>query len=72
MIAIVPMQDHEMAARHLGCLGLTMVKYRTVSLDAGFYFFEGDINEQNFQQADPHGLLYAPTGVGFEDWYVTG
>jgi len=24
------------------------------------------------QQADPHGLLYAPTGVGFEDWYVTG
>ena len=45
------MQDHEMAARHLGCLGLTMVKYRTVSLDAGFYFFEGDINEQNFQQA---------------------
>jgi hypothetical protein len=50
MIAIAPMQYHEMAARHLGYLELTMVKWGAVPLDAGSYFFEGDINERNFQQ----------------------
>jgi hypothetical protein len=27
-----------------------MVKWRGVPLDAGSYFFEGDINERDFQQ----------------------
>jgi hypothetical protein len=65
-----------------------MAKWRAVSPGAGSYFSEGDINEPNFQQAfygsyypqlyalkqqlDPYGLFYAPTGVGSEDWYVTG
>ncbi len=47
MIAIVPTQYHEMAARHLGYLELTNVKWRAVPLDAGSYFFEGDTNERD-------------------------
>jgi Berberine and berberine like len=65
-----------------------MPKWRAVSPGAGAYMAEADINEPNFQQAfygsyypqlyalkqqlDPYGLFYAPTGVGSEDWYVTG
>ena len=63
-------------------------KWRAVSPGAGAYMAEGDINEPNFQQAffgsfyprlyqlkqqyDPHSLFYVPTGVGSEDWVVTG
>ncbi|KAK0631177.1 hypothetical protein B0T17DRAFT_486958 [Bombardia bombarda] len=65
-----------------------MKKWRDVSPGAGSYMSEGDINEPNFQQSfygsfyprlyalkqqyDPTGLLYAPTAVGSEDWYITG
>lgn len=62
--------------------------WRAASPDAGAYLNEADINEPDFQQSfygsnydrlyalkqqyDPHGLLYAATAVGSEDWYVTG
>ncbi|KAB5517379.1 hypothetical protein GE09DRAFT_1045451 [Coniochaeta sp. 2T2.1] len=65
-----------------------MQNWRDVSPGAGSYMSEGDINEPDFQQSfygeyyprlyalkqkyDPTGLLYAPTAVGSEDWYVTG
>ncbi|KAI0181750.1 FAD-binding domain-containing protein [Hypoxylon sp. FL1284] len=61
--------------------------WRDASPDAGAYLNEADINEPNWQQAfygsnydylyqlkqkyDPWGLLWAPTAVGSEDWYVT-
>ncbi|KAH8884410.1 isoamyl alcohol oxidase-like protein [Thozetella sp. PMI_491] len=63
-------------------------KWRAVSPGAGAYMAEADINEPNFQQSffgsnydrlyslkqqyDPNGLFYTPTGVGSEDWVVTG
>jgi FAD/FMN-containing dehydrogenase len=62
--------------------------WRDASPGAGAYMNEADINEPNFQQSfygsnyarlyalkqqyDPHGILYAPTAVGSEDWYITG
>lgn len=61
-----------------------MKKWRDVSPGAGAYLGESDINEPNFQQAfygtkydrlyeikqkyDPHGVFYAATAVGSEDW----
>lgn len=63
-------------------------RWRQVSPGAGAYMSEGDPSEPNFQQAfygdkyaqllqiknaiDPHGLFYAHTGVGSEEWYITG
>ncbi len=65
-----------------------MQPWRDASPDAGAYLNEADINEPDWQQAfygsnydylywlkqkyDPWGLLYAPTAVGSEDWYITG
>ncbi|KAI1099486.1 FAD-binding domain-containing protein [Jackrogersella minutella] len=65
-----------------------MQPWRDASPNAGAYLNEADINEPNWQQAfygsnyaylyqlkqkyDPWGLLWAPTAVGSEDWYVTG
>ncbi|KAK3689093.1 hypothetical protein B0T22DRAFT_460905 [Podospora appendiculata] len=65
-----------------------LAKWRALSPGAGSYMSEGDINEPDFQQSfygsyyprlyalkqqlDPHGLFYAPTAVGSEDWYITG
>ncbi|OLN87816.1 putative FAD-linked oxidoreductase-like protein 1, partial [Colletotrichum chlorophyti] len=62
--------------------------WREASPGAGAYLNEADINEPDWQQAfygsnygylyqlkqkyDPWGLLYAPTAVGAEDWYITG
>lgn len=62
--------------------------WRDVSPGAGAYMSEADVNEPGFQhsfygdnyerlyalkqEVDPWGLLYAPTAVGSEDWYVTG
>lgn len=62
--------------------------WRDVSPGAGAYMNEADINEPDFQQSfygshydrlyklkqqyDPHGILYAATAVGSEDWYITG
>ncbi|GME51418.1 hypothetical protein ZTR_07060 [Neofusicoccum parvum] len=62
--------------------------WRDASPGAGAYMSEADVNEPRFQQAfyganyarlralkrevDPWGLLYAPTAVGSEDWYVEG
>lgn len=64
-----------------------MQPWRDASPDSGAYLNEADINEPNWQQAfygsnyaylyqlkqqyDPWGLLWAPTAVGSEDWYVT-
>lgn len=64
-----------------------MQPWREASPGAGAYLNEADINEPNWQQAfygsnyeylyqlkqkyDPWGLLYAPTAVGSEDWYIT-
>ncbi|RYP48227.1 hypothetical protein DL768_005834 [Monosporascus sp. mg162] len=64
-----------------------MQPWRDASPGAGAYLNEADINEPNWQQAfygkhydylyqlkqkyDPWGLLYAPTAVGAEDWYIT-
>ncbi|KAI5864003.1 FAD-binding domain-containing protein [Durotheca rogersii] len=66
----------------------TMQPWREASPNSGAYLNEADINEPNWQQAfygshyaylyqlkqkyDPWGLLWAPTAVGSEDWYVTG
>ncbi|KAF4626895.1 hypothetical protein G7Y89_g11260 [Cudoniella acicularis] len=65
-----------------------MQLWRNASPGAGAYMSEGDISEPNFQQAfygtnyarlyafkqkiDPTGLFYTPTGVGSENWYITG
>ncbi|KAL3422016.1 FAD binding domain-containing protein [Phlyctema vagabunda] len=65
-----------------------MQQWRDVSPTAGAYMSEADISEPNFQQAfygsnydrlltikqkyDPKGVLYAATGVGSENWYITG
>lgn len=65
-----------------------MQPWREASPGAGAYVNEADINEPDWQQAfyganydylyglkqryDPWGVLYAPTAVGSEDWYVTG
>lgn len=65
-----------------------MQRWRDASPGAGAYMSEADILEPNFQQAfygsnydrlyalkqkyDPTGLLYTPTGVGSENWYITG
>ncbi|KAI2606605.1 FAD-binding domain-containing protein [Hypoxylon sp. NC1633] len=65
-----------------------MQPWRDVSPGAGAYLNEADINEPNWQQAyygsnynylyqlkqkyDPWGMMWAPTAVGSEDWYVTG
>ncbi|KAI2624613.1 FAD-binding domain-containing protein [Hypomontagnella submonticulosa] len=65
-----------------------MQPWRDASPGAGAYLNEADINEPNWQQAfygsnynylyqlkqkyDPWGLLWAPTAVGSEDWYITG
>ncbi|KAI1381268.1 FAD-binding domain-containing protein [Hypoxylon crocopeplum] len=65
-----------------------MQPWRDASPGAGAYLNEADINEPNWQQAfygsnyaylyqlkqkyDPWGLMWAPTAVGSEDWYVTG
>ncbi|KAB5554614.1 hypothetical protein GE09DRAFT_133527 [Coniochaeta sp. 2T2.1] len=65
-----------------------MQRWRDVSPGAGAYMSEADASEPDFQQAfygshyerlyalkqkyDPTGLFYAHTGVGSEDWYVTG
>lgn len=65
-----------------------MQQWRDVSPSAGAYMSEADISEPDFQQAfygdnydrlyaikqkyDPRGLMYAPTGVGSENWYITG
>ncbi|KUJ18747.1 FAD-binding domain-containing protein [Mollisia scopiformis] len=65
-----------------------MQKWRDVSPNAGAYMSEADISEPNFQQAfygtnydrlyalkqqyDPKSLFYTPTGVGSENWYITG
>lgn len=65
-----------------------MQKWRDVSPGAGAYMSEADIAEPDFQQAfygtnydrlyalkqqyDPKSLFYAPTGVGSENWYITG
>ncbi|KAI1388551.1 FAD-binding domain-containing protein [Hypoxylon trugodes] len=62
--------------------------WRDATPGSGAYLNEADINENNFQGAfygsnyaylyqlkqkyDPWGLLWAPTAVGSEDWYVTG
>ncbi|KAI3392996.1 hypothetical protein diail_4907 [Diaporthe ilicicola] len=62
--------------------------WRDVSPGAGAYMNEADINEPDWQQAfygsnygylyelkqryDPWSLLYAPTAVGSEDWYIEG
>ncbi|KAI1080022.1 FAD-binding domain-containing protein [Whalleya microplaca] len=64
-----------------------MQPWRDASPGAGAYLNEADINEPDWQQAfygsnyaylyqlkqkyDPWGLLYAPTAVGSEDWYIT-
>ncbi|KAI0011536.1 FAD-binding domain-containing protein [Xylariaceae sp. FL0662B] len=64
-----------------------MQPWRDASPGAGAYLNEADINEPEWQQAfygtnygylyqlkqkyDPWGLLYAPTAVGSEDWYIT-
>ncbi|RYO76028.1 hypothetical protein DL766_007703 [Monosporascus sp. MC13-8B] len=64
-----------------------MQPWRDASPGAGAYLNEADINEPNWKQAfygehydylyqlkqkyDPWGLLYAPTAVGAEDWYIT-
>ncbi|KAL7624629.1 hypothetical protein AAE478_006198 [Parahypoxylon ruwenzoriense] len=66
----------------------TMQPWRDASPGAGAYLNEADINEPNWQQAfygsnydylyqlkqkyDPRGLMWAPTAVGSEDWYVAG
>lgn len=65
-----------------------MQPWRDASPGAGAYVNEADINEPDWQQAfygsnydylyslkqkyDPWGVLYAPTAVGSEDWYITG
>lgn len=64
----------------------TLDTWRAASPGAGAYMSEADINEPDFQQSfygasydrlyalkqryDPWGLLYAPTAVGSEDWYI--
>lgn len=64
----------------------TLQPWREASPTSGTYLNEADINEPNWQQAfygsnydylytlkqkyDPWGLLYAPTAVGAEDWYI--
>lgn len=61
--------------------------WRDVSPGSGTYLNGADINEPDFQQSlygdnyeylyalkhlyDPWGLLWAPTAVGAEDWYIT-
>ncbi|KAI1080347.1 FAD-binding domain-containing protein [Whalleya microplaca] len=61
--------------------------WREASPGSGAYLNEADINEPDWQQAfygshyqylydlkrkyDPWGLMYAPTAVGAEDWFVT-
>ncbi|KAI4866571.1 FAD-binding domain-containing protein [Hypoxylon rubiginosum] len=65
-----------------------MQSWRDASPGAGAYLNEADINEPDWQQAfygsnyaylyqlkqkyDPWGLMWAPTAVGSEDWYITG
>lgn len=65
-----------------------MQPWRDASPGAGAYLNEADINEPDWQQAfygsnyaylyqlkqkyDPWGLMWAPTAVGSEDWYITG
>lgn len=77
----------DMAAANKDLVGL-LQPWREVSPGAGAYMNEADINEPGWQQAfygsnygylyelkheyDPWGLLYAPTAVGSEDWYITG
>jgi len=64
-----------------------MERLRKVTPGSGGYLNEGDVMEPNFQQAfygtnydrllsikkqvDPRDLLWAPTAVGSEGWYVT-
>ncbi|KAJ2902229.1 putative fad binding domain protein [Zalerion maritima] len=61
--------------------------WRNASVGAGSYMSEGDVDEPDFQDSfygdsyerlyelkqkiDPWMLMYTPTGVGSEDWYVT-
>ncbi|ROT35392.1 FAD-binding domain-containing protein [Sodiomyces alkalinus F11] len=63
-------------------------RWREVTPGAGAYMSEADPSEPNFQQSfygdkydrlfeikkayDPHGVFYAHTGVGSEEWFVTG
>ncbi|KAL1884062.1 hypothetical protein Daus18300_000171 [Diaporthe australafricana] len=77
----------DIAAANRDLVGL-LQPWRDVSPGAGAYMNEADINEPGWQQAfygsnyeylyelkqryDPWGLLYAPTAVGSEDWYITG
>ncbi|GAB1319752.1 hypothetical protein MFIFM68171_09962 [Madurella fahalii] len=64
-----------------------MERWRAVTPGSGAYMSEADINEPDIQAAfygehypelrklkqkyDPTSLLYAPTAVGSEDWYIT-
>lgn len=66
----------------------TVGTWHAASPGAGAYMSEANINEPDFQQSfygsnyerlyklkqkyDPWSLLYAPTAVGSEDWYITG
>ncbi|KAF4974843.1 hypothetical protein FZEAL_8304 [Fusarium zealandicum] len=65
-----------------------MERLKAVTPGGGGYGNEGDVMDPDFgqsffgsnypalyklkQQIDPHGVFYAPTAVGSEDWYITG
>ncbi|RFN47145.1 hypothetical protein FIE12Z_8601 [Fusarium flagelliforme] len=65
-----------------------MERLKAVTPGGGGYGNEGDVMDPDFgqsyfgsnykklyqlkQKIDPYGLLYAPTAVGSEDWYITG
>ncbi|KAF5020480.1 hypothetical protein F66182_7490 [Fusarium sp. NRRL 66182] len=65
-----------------------MERLKAVTPGGGGYGNEGDVMDPEFgqsyfgynyaklyqlkQKIDPHGVFYAPTAVGSEDWYITG